>query len=124
MKYNGVPSRMAEREGFEPSVRLPVLRFSRPAYSTTLAPLRAEAPKNQTLRARHVGLRLGFQFSESRWHSIANPRLHRNGEVTIANRDNLPAALSVMGEKVAKLTKRRRDIEAPIRQNLSRKNAR
>jgi hypothetical protein len=30
---------MAEREGFEPSVRLPVLRFSRPAYSTTLAPL-------------------------------------------------------------------------------------
>ena len=30
----------AEREGFEPSVRLPVHRFSRPAHSTTLAPLR------------------------------------------------------------------------------------
>src|SRR5262245_48467012 len=29
----------AEREGFEPSVRLPVHRFSRPAQSTTLAPL-------------------------------------------------------------------------------------
>ena len=29
--------------GFEPSVRLPVLRFSRPAYSTTLAPLQAKA---------------------------------------------------------------------------------
>ena len=31
--------RMAEREGFEPSIRLRVFRFSRPAYSTTLAPL-------------------------------------------------------------------------------------
>src|SRR5258707_1343012 len=32
----------AEREGFEPSVQLPVQRFSRPSHSTTLAPL----PKN------------------------------------------------------------------------------
>src|SRR5258708_7866073 len=31
---------LAEREGFEPSIRLRVFRFSRPAYSTTLAPLR------------------------------------------------------------------------------------
>ena len=30
---------LAEREGFEPSVRLPVQRFSRPSHSTTLAPL-------------------------------------------------------------------------------------
>ncbi|GAA4756241.1 recombinase family protein [Flavisolibacter ginsenosidimutans] len=29
----------AEREGFEPSVQLPVQRFSRPSHSTTLAPL-------------------------------------------------------------------------------------
>src|SRR4051812_29465241 len=28
-----------ERVGFEPTVQLPVLRFSRPAHSTTLAPL-------------------------------------------------------------------------------------
>lgn len=34
---------LAEREGFEPSVRLHVLRFSRPAYSATLAPLRRPA---------------------------------------------------------------------------------
>ena len=32
---------MAEREGFEPSVRLPAQRFSRPPRSTTPAPLRA-----------------------------------------------------------------------------------
>ena len=32
--------RMAEREGFEPSVPLRTQRFSRPSYSTTLAPLR------------------------------------------------------------------------------------
>src|SRR5262245_4060818 len=31
---------MAERVGFEPTIRLRVYRFSRPAYSTTLAPLR------------------------------------------------------------------------------------
>src|SRR5262245_60261430 len=31
---------LAEREGFEPSVRLPVQRFSRPSRSTTPAPLR------------------------------------------------------------------------------------
>lgn len=30
---------LAEREGFEPSERLRAHRFSRPAYSTTLAPL-------------------------------------------------------------------------------------
>jgi integrase/recombinase XerD len=32
----------AEREGFEPSVRLPAHRFSRPAHSTALAPLRVK----------------------------------------------------------------------------------
>ena len=31
---------VAEREGFEPSVRLPAQRFSRPPHSTTLPPLR------------------------------------------------------------------------------------
>ena len=31
---------LAEREGFEPSVRLHVQRFSRPPHSTTLPPLR------------------------------------------------------------------------------------
>ncbi len=31
---------MAERVGFEPTVRLPAQRFSRPSQSTTLAPLR------------------------------------------------------------------------------------
>ena len=38
-KYRGFHV-LAEREGFEPSVRLPVQRFSRPSRSTTLAPLR------------------------------------------------------------------------------------
>ncbi len=40
---------MAEREGFEPSVRLPAQRFSRPPHSTTLPPLR-------TRSALHRGL--------------------------------------------------------------------
>ncbi len=31
----------AEREGFEPSVQLPVQRFSRPSHSTALASLLA-----------------------------------------------------------------------------------
>jgi hypothetical protein len=31
---------LAERVGFEPTVRLPVQRFSRPSHSTSLAPLR------------------------------------------------------------------------------------
>ena len=35
---------LAEREGFEPSVRLPVQRFSRPSRSTTPAPLRRRCP--------------------------------------------------------------------------------
>lgn len=30
----------AEREGFEPSVQLPIQRFSRPSHSTALAPFR------------------------------------------------------------------------------------
>jgi hypothetical protein len=36
----GFPSVLAERVGFEPTVRLPVQRFSRPSHSTSLAPLR------------------------------------------------------------------------------------
>ena len=42
-KWKGDVQRMqgggTERVGFEPTVQLPVLRFSRPAHSTTLAPL-------------------------------------------------------------------------------------
>ncbi len=34
--------RLAERVGFEPTVRLHAQRFSRPSQSTTLAPLRAD----------------------------------------------------------------------------------
>ena len=34
---------LAERVGFEPTVQLPALRFSRPARSTTPAPLRTKA---------------------------------------------------------------------------------
>ncbi len=37
-------SLMAEREGFEPSVRLPAQRFSRPPRSTTPAPLHGSEP--------------------------------------------------------------------------------
>ena len=34
---------MAEREGFEPSIRLTVYRFSRPAHSSALPPLLTQA---------------------------------------------------------------------------------
>jgi hypothetical protein len=40
---------MAEREGFEPPVRLPVLRISSAARSTTLPPLRK--PRSPLLNA-------------------------------------------------------------------------
>ena len=43
---------LAEGVGFEPTVPLPVLRFSRPAQSTALAPLRAGAPP--TRHAEHA----------------------------------------------------------------------
>ena len=36
-QLEGVSILPAEREGFEPSVQLPVQRFSRPSHSTTLA---------------------------------------------------------------------------------------
>ena len=42
--------RFAEREGFEPSVQLPVQRFSRPSHSTTLASLQ---------------ITLGFEFKQT-----------------------------------------------------------
>jgi hypothetical protein len=44
----------AEREGFEPSVRFPLHRFSRPARSTTPAPLR------ERRRAVEPGERIGI----------------------------------------------------------------
>ena len=37
---------IAEREGFEPSVQLPIQRFSRPSHSTALAPLRKDSKCN------------------------------------------------------------------------------
>ena len=39
MKTNGKSRDVAEGVGFEPTIRLRVCRFSRPVYSTTLAPL-------------------------------------------------------------------------------------
>src|SRR5690606_33461427 len=62
---------MAEREGFEPSVRLPAQRFSRPPRSTTPAPLRKARlsrsgrniamarAKNKKKLAGHAGTRQG-----------------------------------------------------------------
>jgi hypothetical protein len=42
---------MAEREGFEPPVRLPVLRISSAARSTTLPPLRPFGSRGMTVVA-------------------------------------------------------------------------
>ena len=39
-QHVGLQVVVAERVGFEPTVRLPVQRFSRPSHSTSLAPLR------------------------------------------------------------------------------------
>jgi hypothetical protein len=58
---------MAERVGFEPTVRLPVQRFSRPSRSTTPAPLRRN--KINTLEAvvvatkREIGTQLAPALS-------------------------------------------------------------
>src|SRR5437762_14283717 len=43
-RVNGLDSVVAEREGFEPPIRLPVCRISSAVHSTSLAPLR-EAKK-------------------------------------------------------------------------------
>ncbi len=42
MKTNGKIRDVAEGVGFEPTIRLRACRFSRPVYSTTLAPLQAD----------------------------------------------------------------------------------
>ncbi len=42
LQNNALSRALAEGVGFEPTVRLPARRFSRPVYSTTLAPLRKE----------------------------------------------------------------------------------
>jgi hypothetical protein len=49
---------MAEGEGFEPPVRFPAQRFSRPSQSTTLPPLRFSAAfrRSFTLVAGREGL--------------------------------------------------------------------
>ncbi len=45
---------MAERVGFEPTVRLHAQRFSRPSRSTTLAPLRGAGPKGPKVEGRYL----------------------------------------------------------------------
>ncbi len=54
---------VAEREGFEPSVELPRLRFSRPSDSAALAPLRAGADKDVQLNVVHCN----FQMKSCAW---------------------------------------------------------
>ena len=61
---------LAERVGFEPTVRLHAQRFSRPPDSTTLAPLRADGYGSESSRtlpgmddatlARFADLVIGF----------------------------------------------------------------
>jgi hypothetical protein len=48
-KIYGFSVAMAERVGFEPTVRLHAQRFSRPSRSTTLAPLRGTAYRGAIL---------------------------------------------------------------------------
>jgi hypothetical protein len=55
---SGIQKIMAEREGFEPPVRLPVLRISSATHSTTLPPLRE-------------GSRLTARWSRSQYHAPA-----------------------------------------------------
>ena len=45
-QHVGLQVVVAERVGFEPTVRLPVQRFSRPSHSTSLAPLRIRKSKD------------------------------------------------------------------------------
>ncbi len=57
---------VAERVGFEPTIRLRVFRFSRPVHSTTLPPLRFGANSTSAVPSRlgddrfepaHIGLK-------------------------------------------------------------------
>src|SRR5262249_61825168 len=53
---------LAERVGFEPTVRLPVQRFSRPSHSTSLAPLRGG---HVTCRSTYGNLRTPAKTAKS-----------------------------------------------------------
>ena len=51
--------RVAEREGFEPPIRLPVCRISSAVRSTTLPPLRKRPASSPTLPREREGLGRG-----------------------------------------------------------------
>ena len=91
--YNGdkCPGWVAEREGFEPSVRLRAQRFSRPPRSTTPAPLRAlifatippfqrgsrsSGARRLAEAARLAKPRFGAETGESWPHNLVYPPSH------------------------------------------------
>src|SRR3546814_6241311 len=55
---------MAEREGFEPSIRLPVCRISSAVHSTTLPPLRQKVAKRLVLIMPRVWLDWSLRSEE------------------------------------------------------------
>src|SRR4029453_4136846 len=67
---------MAERVGFEPTVRLPVQRFSRPSRSTTPAPLRQRSCSLPAGARQPFGRRARRRFL-SRWRKALSRRPRR-----------------------------------------------
>ena len=89
---------VAEREGFEPSVRgLPAQRFSRPPHSTTLPPLRwREQPQGRSERTCEYSEGTGAGQSRGVRHGLARGHLRvTNGSdqrVHTLTPSNLPFA--------------------------------
>src|SRR5215467_9384557 len=79
---------MAERVGFEPTVELPPLRFSRPACSTAPAPLRKPAPNFSRKEAHNVLLFCLFDpIDEVNMKRAANVVVLENDDPLIAENE-------------------------------------
>jgi hypothetical protein len=76
---------MAERVGFEPTVRLPVQRFSRPSHSTTLAPLRVRKINNLASAAKATKGEIGTELAPD----------YRFSTTSIASADALPVSRNI-----------------------------
>ena len=96
-----VENQLAEREGFEPPVRLPVLRISSAARSTTLPPLqsrRVEAGAACSPHARRwqEPLRARRQVRQTRV-DVAGPSLSKPRATTVPPRGDATIARRVSG---------------------------
>src|SRR3546814_6592932 len=73
---------MAEREGFEPSIRLPVCRISSAVHSTTLPPLRQKVAKRLVLIMPRVDRKSTRLYSSTNAHLVCSLLLEKKIDKT------------------------------------------